>query len=49
MNEGTKCPKCNGVGIVKEKDGSIHVCWQCLQEGRLDVHSKDLPDSKLKI
>lgn len=42
------CPDCNGTGIVKEK-GSVHTCWKCLQEGRLDVHSKKLPESNLKI
>jgi len=44
-----QCPKCNNTGIVKEKDGSVHVCWDCLREGRLDVHSKDLPESKIKL
>jgi len=43
------CQKCKGTGIVKEKDGSIHVCWDCLREGRLDVHSKNVKDSGLKI
>ncbi|MBS3085871.1 hypothetical protein J4225_04275 [Candidatus Pacearchaeota archaeon] len=43
------CPKCKDTGMVKEKDGTIHVCYDCLQKGRLDVHSKNLPDTKLKI
>jgi len=49
MEEKAKCPKCNGTGVVKEKDGTVHVCWDCLNAGRLDVHTKTLPDSKIKI
>ncbi len=44
-----KCPKCKGTGMVKEKDGTVHVCWDCLKEGRLDVHSKNLPDHKIRL
>ncbi len=44
-----RCQKCNGTGMVKEKDGSVHVCWDCLREGRLDVHSKTLPDHKIRL
>lgn len=43
------CPKCDDTGIVKEEDGSAHVCWDCLKAGRLDVHSKDVSDSGLRI
>jgi len=43
------CEKCKDTGIVKEEDGSVHVCWDCLKEGRLDVHSKDLPDVDIRI
>ena len=42
------CPKCEGTGMVKDKSG-IHVCFDCLREGRLDVHSKKLPETKLKF
>ena len=49
MAESFVCEKCKDTGIVKEKDGSAHVCYDCLNSGRLDVHSKDLPDSKLRI
>ena len=48
-NEEYVCPKCKGTGTIKEKDGTIHVCWDCLNEGRLDVHSKNVPDSKIKV
>ncbi len=43
------CEKCKNTGIVKEEDRSVHVCWECLEKGRLDVHSKDLPDSNVKV
>ena len=41
-----ECPDCKDKGIVKEKDGSVHTCWKCLQNGRLDVHSKNLPNNR---
>jgi len=44
-----ECSKCHGTGIVKEDDGSVHVCWDCLKEGKLDVHSKNLNDSGIDI
>ena len=43
------CQDCKNTGIVKEKDGSVHTCWKCLQEGRLDAHSKKLPDTKIVL
>ena len=43
------CKKCNGTGIVKEKNGSVHVCWDCLEAGRLDVHTKNMPDHKIRL
>ncbi|MCS7134548.1 MAG: hypothetical protein NZ889_01675 [Candidatus Pacearchaeota archaeon] len=51
MNEEKqeKCAKCRGTGIVKEKDGSVHVCYDCLLEGRLNQHSKDLKETKIKV
>ena len=44
-----ECEKCRGKGIVKDPDGSAHVCWDCLRNGDLDVHSKDLADSGMRI
>jgi hypothetical protein len=38
------CTKCNGTGKIKDADGTVHTCWECLIEGRLDNHSKKLPD-----
>jgi len=43
------CPKCHGTGVVREKNGQIHTCWICLQNGDLEVHSDKVPDSKVKI
>ncbi len=43
------CHDCKGEKIIKEKDGSVHTCWTCLLEGRLDNHSKTLPDSDVRI
>jgi len=43
------CKKCNDTGIVKEEKGGVHVCFDCLNAGRLDVHTKDLKGSKIKI
>lgn len=43
------CPECNNKGIVKEEDGTVHTCWKCLAEGRLDCHSKKLPDPKIRL
>lgn len=44
-----ECPKCHGTGIVKEANGSVHTCWDCLAKGQLDVHSEKVPDSKVKV
>ncbi|MEK6890986.1 MAG: hypothetical protein AABX03_02515 [Nanoarchaeota archaeon] len=43
------CGECKDTFVVKEKNGTVHTCWTCLQEGRLDAHSKKLPDSNLRI
>jgi len=44
-----ECEECKGTGMIKEKDGSVHTCWKCLREGRLDVHSKNVKDSGIRI
>tara|TARA_Y100000310_G_scaffold318133_1_gene371832 strand:- start:194 stop:421 length:228 start_codon:yes stop_codon:yes gene_type:complete len=41
-----ECPDCKDNGIVKEQDGSVHTCWKCLETGKLDVHSKNIPENK---
>jgi len=44
------CEKCHGTGIVREADGSSHTCWDCLSKGKLNQHSKNLPDnSRFKL
>jgi DnaJ-class molecular chaperone len=43
------CPKCHGTGMVKESDGSIHTCWDCLRDGSMDVHSNKVADSKIRV
>lgn len=47
-NEG-ECPKCHNTGIVKEKDGTCHTCWDCMQAGKLDQHSSKMPESRIKL
>jgi hypothetical protein len=40
------CQKCKGTGRVKEPDGTVHICFDCLFSGRLDQHDKNLKDAK---
>lgn len=50
MAEAKKpCAKCNNTGIVKEKDGSVHVCYDCLTNGNLDQHDKVIRDYGIKL
>lgn len=35
------CPKCKGTGRIKGKDGSISICYDCLQGGYMDQHEKN--------
>ena len=44
-----ECLKCHGTGVVREKNGQIHTCWDCLEKGELEVHSDKVPDSKVQI
>ncbi len=36
------CPKCKGTHIVKDKDGTIHTCFDCLNNDseEFDQHGK---------
>jgi hypothetical protein len=43
------CNKCNNTGKVRDKDGSIHVCFDCLQNGNLDQHDKVIKDSNIRL
>ena len=40
------CPKCKGTGRIKEKDGTIHVCFDCLMDGGMDQHDKNLKSAE---
>jgi hypothetical protein len=46
MESEEKCKKCGGTGIVKEKNGVSHTCFDCLLNGRMDQHSENLKDPK---
>ena len=39
-NPDTICRDCKGTGRVKDPDGAIHVCFSCLDQGRMDQHDK---------
>jgi len=41
----TPCSKCNNTGTIKEKDGTIHICYDCLANGNLDQHDKNIKDA----
>ncbi|MDP2672902.1 MAG: hypothetical protein Q8O84_03770 [Nanoarchaeota archaeon] len=45
---GTECPKCKGTRRIKI-NGTIQPCWDCLNSGEMDQHSKDIKESKIKI
>ncbi len=32
------CEKCRGTGRVKKADGTISICFDCLQKGNMDQH-----------
>jgi len=42
------CEKCHGSGIVKERDGTVHVCFDCLNSDRLEQHGTP-KDSGIKL
>jgi hypothetical protein len=48
------CPICHGARSIKEKNGTIHICFTCLAEGRLDQHGdkskiKDAHDFGIRL
>ncbi len=43
------CDKCKNTGIVKEKDGSVHTCFDCLLAGRMDQHDVGKNSDEVKI
>ena len=36
-----ECKRCGGKGIIKEPDGQVHVCYDCLAKGKMDQHDKN--------
>lgn len=42
-----KCEKCKDTGRILTKQG-IKICYECLSEGRFDVHSKEIKDTGIK-
>ena len=45
MTTNPNCEKCHGKGTVTEKDGTIHICYKCLQDGSMDQHDKKIRDA----
>jgi len=45
-NGRESCPKCRGEGRVVEKNGTIHVCFDCLLDGGMDQHDKNLKSAE---
>jgi hypothetical protein len=42
------CIKCKGTGLVKEKDGTVHTCYDCLNNDEFNQHGNP-KDSNIKI
>ncbi len=47
--ENEECQECKGTGRIKEKDGTYHVCYKCLTQGKLNQHSSKVKDTKIKL
>lgn len=43
------CPKCQGKGFIKLKDGSVQTCFDCLLSGNMDQHDGNLKDAGIKV
>lgn len=48
MESDINCPKCKGQGIIKEKDGTVHICYDCLNNDKFNQHGNPR-DSGIKI
>ncbi|MDP1729000.1 MAG: hypothetical protein Q8L27_02240 [archaeon] len=42
----TLCPKCKNTFNIKDKDGTVHICYDCLRAGKMDQHDKKIKDAK---
>jgi len=40
------CQKCKGTGRIKEENGSIHTCFDCLSKGKMDQHDKKMKSAE---
>lgn len=40
------CEKCKDTGVIKDKDGTVHICFDCLTSGRLDQHNSKIKDAQ---
>jgi hypothetical protein len=49
MEVGKKCEKCKGAKRIMKSDGTIQPCWDCLNSGDMDQHSKNVKDSGVKV
>ena len=46
MENSSVCEDCKGALRVREKDGTIRVCYKCLSLGRMDQHDKKVKDAR---
>ena len=44
-NKPSICEKCRGTSMIKDKNGTVHICFDCLKAGRLDQHDKKIRDA----
>jgi hypothetical protein len=43
------CPKCHGKRRIQDKDGTVHLCFDCLANGKLDMHDKTFLDHNIRL
>ncbi|MDD5192246.1 MAG: hypothetical protein PHH54_05915 [Candidatus Nanoarchaeia archaeon] len=48
MESNKNCPKCHGTGRVKEKNGTIHICFDCLNADVFEQHGNP-KETNIKI
>ena len=49
MENNKNCPKCHGTGTIKEKDGTIHTCFNCLQNSDVFEQHGQPKDSSIRL
>ncbi len=40
-----ECKDCDGTRRIKEQGGTIHPCYKCLAEGKMDQHATNIKDA----